>query len=97
MNSYVGRVFIRVRKEGEDFMEVDSVTVAPRRGYRGEPIAEQDYSAVADGLDILRGLCDGVYDIAARYHEEFHQDYWGEWDGNFWIEGERARWVGPAQ
>ena len=55
---------------------------------------ELDIARDSDCLqNLLAGRTDGVHDIAGTYHEEYHQDYWGEWDADFWIENERMRYL----
>lgn len=91
--SYVGRVEIRVNKIDDD-IEIIECTFLPKRGFHGDSLI-QEIGAEGRLGDIMEGRTDGVHDIAGRYFEAFHQDYWGEWDGEFWIENEHVRFRGP--
>lgn len=93
---YIGRVDIRIFKEG-DYLEVLNIKVSPNREHHyGEPIiCEVDPEDMVG--DILVGRTDGVHDISGRYYEEYHQDYYGEWDGDFHLEGEKVKYRGPLK
>ncbi len=88
--SYCGRVEARVLWESGAIEDCE-LNFMPQRGYRGDPIIEDGYLAEEFFSDMLRGRTDGIYDIAGRYFESFSQDYWGEWDVENWLEGEKAR------
>ena len=95
--SYMGRIEIRVLKEG-DYIEVLDLNCRANRdiqrsGYAGSTVIEE--IGVDDIVrDVLKGRTDGVHDIWGTYHEDWSQDYWGEWDCDFRIEKERVRLVG---
>ncbi len=90
---YCGRIEARVLWE-EGRIEIASVDLKPTRGWHGEALID-DNGFYSDGFfaDMLKGRTNGVYDITGRYFEHYSQDYWGEWDGDYWLEGEKARFV----
>ncbi len=95
---YVGRFEARISKD-VDGVEIWSLSVNQRKGYRGDTLIEEcgDADFINWVSDLLGDRSGGVYDIAGRYHEEYHQDYWGEWDGNWCIDGERFRYLGSPR
>ena len=96
--SYIGRVSIRVLKEGKELEFLDH-QFSPSREWRrkgGAAIEECGIEHCGPILveEILKGRADGVHDIEGRYVEEWHQDYEGEWDSQFWLENERVKFCG---
>lgn len=91
--SYCGRVEIRIEWAG-DVIEDSDVKFMPQRGWYGEAMISEGINFREVFSEILSGRSAGFYDIAGRYFEEFHQDYWGEWDGDWRLEGERVRYRG---
>lgn len=91
--SYVGRIQIRARKEGEE-IEILSLLVLPRKGWQGDLIIDNYTDDAVIVEEIMSQCCDGVHQITATYHESYVQDYWGEWDGDFWFEKERVKYIG---
>lgn len=94
--SYVGRVEAMVLLEDGD-LEIISLNMKPKRGWYGDALIDDGGYYSKDGFkDMLAGKSDGFFEITGRYFEEFHQDYSGEWDGDYHLEGERIRYCGPA-
>jgi hypothetical protein len=88
-----------VSKEGDDieFLEYD---FKPNRDWRrmGGAFIEEcgiDYCGPILFGDMLKTRADGIHDIEGKYFEHWTQDYEGEWDSDFWIEGERIKYCGP--
>ena len=96
---YIGRLSVRVYKDGASIEFLDS-DFKPNRDWRrrgGAGIEECgiDYCGPILFGDLLKTRTDGVHEIEGRYFEEWSQDYEGEWDSQFWMEGERIRYCGP--
>ena len=93
--SRVGRVELRIEKDGDE-VELLEVNVFPYRGWRGDAMITECLSD-EQVADLVAGRTDGIHDVRGEYHEEFHQDYYGEWDGHFYLENVRYRYCGPCR
>lgn len=91
-----GRVSIRVLKEGAT-LEFLTHNFLPARGWRGGAAIEEcgiEYCGPILVEEILKGRADGVHDVEGHYVEEWHQDYEGDWDSQFWLDNARVKFCG---
>ena len=94
--SYCGRVEVRIQWDGESIEDSDT-NFMPQRGWQGDAMILEGINFKEVFSDMFAKRAPGFYDVAGRYFEEFYQDYEGEWDGDWWFEGEKVRWRGPLE